>query len=219
MPVKAEREYRSMPMLGIVERAAGEEEESYKARGYFTTYDQPYVLWTDPVDGTEYKEEIDRHALDEADLSDVIMQYDHTGRVYARQSNNTLVLGINDDHGPWMEADLSRTSAARDFFEDIKTGMVTRMSWAFTVKEDEYDIETHTRRITKVSKVYDVSAVSIPANPDTEISARAYCEERAKEAADREAAELAAKNEERKAECLRILGETTTKIQEVKSHE
>lgn len=212
MPVKAEREYRSMPMLGIVERAAGEEEKSYKARGYFTTYDQPYVLWKNPIDGTEYKEVIDRHALDEADISDVIMQYDHFGRVYARQSNNTLVIGIDDNHGPWMEADLSRTSAARDFFEDIESGMVTRMSWGFTIKEDEYDSETHTRRIKKVSKVYDVSAVSIPANPDTEISARAYCEERAKEAADREAAALAEKYEERKAECLNILGELANKL-------
>ena len=212
MPVKAEREYRSMPMPGIVERAAGEEEKSYKVRGYFTTYDQPYVLWKDPIDGTEYKEVIDRHALDEADISDVIMQYDHFGRVYARQSNNTLTLGINDDHGPWMEADLSRTSAARDFFEDIESGMVTRMSWAFTIEDDEYDIETHTRRIKKVSKVYDVSAVSMPANPDTEISARAYCEERAKEAADREAAALAEKYEERKAECLKALGATINSI-------
>ena len=208
MPVKVEREYRSMPMLGIVERAAGEEEKSYKVRGYFTTYDEPYTLWKDPYDGTEYKEQIDRHALDGADISDVIMQYDHNGRVFARQSNNTLVIGINDDHGPWMEADLSRTSAAREFFEDIDSGMVTRMSWAFMVEEDEYDIETHTRTITKVSKVYDVSAVSIPANPQTEISARAYCEERAKEAADREAAALAEKYEERKAECLKALGVT-----------
>ena len=208
MPVKAEREYRSMPMLGIVERSAGEEEKTFKVRGYFTTYDEPYTLWKDPYDGTEYKEQIDRHALDGADISDVIMQYDHNGRVFARQSNNTLVIGINDDHGPWMEADLSRTSAAREFFEDIDSGMVTRMSWAFMVEEDEYDIETHTRTITKVSKVYDVSAVSIPANPQTEISARAYCEERAKEAADREAAALAEKYEERKAECLKALGVT-----------
>jgi phage head maturation protease len=48
------------------------------------------------------------------------------------------------------------------------------MSWAFTVAEDEYDREARTRTITKIKKVYDVSAVSIPANGDTEISARSW---------------------------------------------
>ena len=52
--------------------------------------------------------------------------------------------------------------------------MITKMSWAFTVAEESYDRETHTRTILKIKKVYDVSAVSIPANNDTEISARAF---------------------------------------------
>ena len=48
------------------------------------------------------------------------------------------------------------------------------MSFAFTVGEDEYDRKTHTRTISRITKVYDVSAVSIPANPYTDISARSY---------------------------------------------
>ena len=221
MPVKSDREYRKIPAFLVETRAAGEDgqeqAEECRVGGYATTYNDPYVLGS--LDGVDYLEQIDRHALDEADLSDVIMQYDHEGRVLARLSNGTLQIIPDDDHGIKVEADLSKTDAARALYEDIRTGMVKDMSWAFTVQEDAYDIETHTRTILKVAKVYDVSAVSIPANPQTEISARAYCAERAREAADREAAELAAKNEERKAECLRILGETTTKIQEVKSHE
>ena len=52
--------------------------------------------------------------------------------------------------------------------------MINKMSWAFSVAEESYDRETHTRTILKIKKVYDVSAVSIPANGDTEISARAF---------------------------------------------
>lgn len=211
MPVKPEREYRKMPVFLIEERAKEEgQEPDYRVEGYASTYDDPYVMAS--YDGIDYMEKIDRHALDEADMSDVIMQYDHEGRVLARQSNGTLKIVADDDHGIKVEADLSKTDASRSLYEDIKTGMVKDMSWAFTVQEDAYDIETHTRTILKVAKVYDVSAVSIPANPQTEISARAYCAERAKEAADREAAALAEIYEARKADCLKALNETANSI-------
>lgn len=106
-------------------------------------------------------------------MSDVIMQYDHYGKVYARQSNKTLLLEPNNI-GLFVCADLSKSAAAKDLYEEISSGLVTRMSWAFVVTEDKYDSQTRTRTILKVSKVYDVSAVSIPANQDTEISARSY---------------------------------------------
>lgn len=216
MPVKADREYRKMPVFAI-EKRDGEatEEMAYRVSGYATTYNDPYVLGS--VDGVDYLERIDPHALDGADLSDVIMQYDHEGRVLARQSNGTLWITTNDEHGIKVEADLSKTDASRALYEDISTGMVKDMSWAFTVAEDDYDIDTHTRTIKRVGKVYDVSAVSIPANPQTEISARAYCEERAKEAADREAAALAEIYESRRAECLKALEVTSNMLKEVKS--
>jgi HK97 family phage prohead protease len=106
-------------------------------------------------------------------MSDVIFLYDHEGMVFARLSNNTLTLEI-DEKGLKVRADLSSTTQSREMFEAIKTGLVTKMSWAFTVREDAWDDETNTRTILKVKKVYDVSAVSIPANPDTSISARNY---------------------------------------------
>ena len=106
-------------------------------------------------------------------MSDVIMQYDHRGKVLARLSNKTLGLEANDN-GLFMYADLSKSAAAKDMFEEINNGLVTKMSWAFTVSEDKYNQDTRTRTITKIKKVYDVSAVSIPANQDTEISARSY---------------------------------------------
>jgi uncharacterized protein len=103
----------------------------------------------------------------------VIMQYDHSGKVLARKSNGTLGIELTD-RGLEMYADLSKSAAAKEMYEEITNGLVTKMSWAFTVADDAYDKETRTRTIKKVKKLYDVSAVSIPANGDTEISARSY---------------------------------------------
>lgn len=148
------------------------ESDNY-VEGYATTFDEPYVLWE--YDGIKYYEVIDRNALAEADMSDVIMQYDHQGKVLARLSNNTLGLEP-DNKGLFIFADLSKSQASREMYGEIESGLVNKMSWAFTVAEDKYNNETRTRTITKIRKVYDVSAVSIPANGDTNISARSYCE-------------------------------------------
>ena len=106
-------------------------------------------------------------------MSDVIMQYDHNGKVFARNANKTLIIEP-DNHGLFTCADLSKSNASKEMYEEINNGLVTSMSWAFTVEEDSYNSETRTRTILKVKKVYDVSVVSIPANQDTEISARSY---------------------------------------------
>ncbi len=171
MPVKNDREYRSMTMAAV-------EGEEYKVSGYATTFDDPYVLYED--NDLIFREIIDHDALRDADLSDVIMQYDHEGRVFARTSNNTLTVGP-DAHGLAMSANLGGTSIGRGLFEEIKGGYTTKMSWGFTVNKerDEWKSETapdgrtlETRIIKSVRKVYDVSAVSLPANDATEISAR-----------------------------------------------
>lgn len=140
-------------------------------QGYAAVYDKPYVLFEN--DGIQYSEVIQRGALDGADMSDIILQYDHEGKVMARNSNKTLIVE-SDSYGLLVCADLSKSSAAKELFEEIESGLVTRMSWAFTVADEEYDKDTRTRIIKRVKKVYDVSAVSIPANDDTEISARSF---------------------------------------------
>lgn len=157
----------------LLPRKAAEKrlESDHYVEGYATTFDDPYVLYE--YDGIKYWEQIDRHALEGADLSDVIMQYDHAGRVLARNSNGTLLLEP-DERGFFIAADLSKSEAARSMYEEISSGLVTRMSWAFRVEKDAYDRATRTRTILKIAKVYDVSAVSMPANPSTEISARSY---------------------------------------------
>ncbi len=172
MPVKKEREYRALAAPLSAVAAAKRIDTEYYVEGYATTFDKPYLLY-EFEDGTKYYERVDAHALDGADMSDVIMQYDHEGRVFARQSNKTLIL-VPDHKGLLVAADLGKTDLARGLYQDIDAGMITKMSWAFTVLEDSYDRATHTRTILKIKKVYDVSAVSIPANGDTEISARNF---------------------------------------------
>lgn len=162
MPVKPNREYRSLELL--------EKKEDFIIEGYATTF-EPYLLYE--YDGVNYYEQIDRTAFEGADFSDVILQYDHAGKVFARTSNNTLELSI-DDVGLKVRADLSKSKGAQELYEEIKNGLVTKMSWAFTVGEEDYDKKTRTRKFLKIKKVYDVSAVSIPANNDTSINARNF---------------------------------------------
>ena len=170
------RQYRS---IEIRELSANDDEKIVE--GYATVFNQPYVLykWSD----YEVDEQIDSRAFDNADMSDVIMQYDHHGKVYARTSNDTLRLTV-DDHGLKVRADLSGTEIGRQLYEEIKGGYTTKMSFGFTVSEDtrvvteDHDNNKTTvlRTITKIGKLYDVSAVSLPANDATSISARSYGE-------------------------------------------
>lgn len=176
MPVCPDtREYRSVaaPLAAVAENR--QVQSDYYVEGYATTFDQPYELYE--FDGVKYFEVISSRAFDGANLSDVIFQYDHEGRVLARLSNQTLLLQTNAK-GLFVAADLSKSDAARSIYEDITNGLVTKMSWAFTVAEEKYDKATRTRTILRVGKVYDVSAVSVPANDATTISARSFAEGR-----------------------------------------
>ncbi|MHC1696446.1 MAG: HK97 family phage prohead protease [Eubacteriales bacterium] len=159
-----------MPLLAPAAKEKRLQSEHY-VEGLCTTFNDPYMLWE--YDGVKYYEKIDANALQGADMSDVIFQYNHSGRVLARQSNKTLLIEPQT-RGLFIAADLSKSSAAREMYEDISAELITRMSWAFTVREDSYDRATRTRTILKIKKVYDVSAVSIPANPSTDISARSW---------------------------------------------
>ena len=162
------REYRKM----ILEVRETEEENDYTVTGYATTFDEPYTLY-DIGDGKVVKEQVSRNAFDNADRSDVIMQYDHEGVVFARLSNDTLKLTV-DDHGLFVEAYLGGTSNGRNLYEEIKGGYINKMSFGFTVTDDEFAEADYgyLRTIKAIGKLYDVSAVSIPANDYTEISAR-----------------------------------------------
>ena len=161
-----EREYRAMDVQVLLSEVP--DEKSYKVEGYASTF-EPYTLFT--VDGVEIKERIEPTAFDEADLTDVVFRIDHAGRVYARSSAGTVETW-HDDHGLGVRADLSKTKTARELFDDIEAGNYPKMSFAFTVAEDgdSFDRETHTRTISRIAKVFDVSPVSFPANPGTQLS-------------------------------------------------
>lgn len=172
------REYRDL-QLNIVE--VENEEPSYRVEGYATTYNEPYLLYTIPGDNpVEVYEQVDRHAFDGADMSDVIMQYDHQGRVFARQSNNTLELDKDAEKGLLINAYLGGTTLGKQLYEEIKGGYTNKMSFGFTVDGDNLqDISSdgqikYLRTISHVGRLFDVSAVSLPANDATSISARSY---------------------------------------------
>ena len=160
------REYRNMTFQ-VKEDGA---EPSFLVEGYASTF-EPYKLVE--IDGLDYNERIEPTAFDEADLSDVVYRVDHEGKVFARSSAGTIKLDI-DGHGLHQITDLGRTKAGQEHFEEIKAGNYPQMSFAFTVKEDHYDADTRTRIIDRVGKVFDISAVSFPANPTTELHVRDY---------------------------------------------
>ena len=166
MPYRENREYRNVSINNFEIRKAEEgQDESFIVEGYATTWDE-YVLFED--EGVQYKEQILPEAFKDADMTDVIFVKDHEGTVFARTKNGTLQLSV-DDHGLKVRADMSKTTSARQAFEEIASGMYDQMSFAFTVNIDEYDKKTHKRTIKGLKKLYDTSFVGFPANPGTDI--------------------------------------------------
>ena len=148
MPMKKGRDYRVMQSFSPVPREG--DEDAHKVRGTAVVFNTPTCLYE--YDGVKYYEVIDRHAFDECDMSDVIFNYNHAGKVLARLRNNTLTLTITE-RGLDMEADLSGTAAGRDLYEEVVGGYVDKMSFSFVVRESKYDSVTHTRTITKIRKL------------------------------------------------------------------
>ena len=118
-------------------------------------------------------ETIDRHAFDNADMSDIVMKYNHENSVLpmARTRGGSLQFNI-DEHGLKIRAKLPETSVNRDIYTLIREGVLSKMSFAFTVKSEEYDYDTDTRKILEFDKIFDVSVVDVPAYETTEIYAR-----------------------------------------------
>lgn len=179
------REYRNFKTFERRDDDSGEK----IVEGYATTFNQPYELFRDAWGGETYifLEQVDQNAFSETDLSDVIMQYNHEGRVFARTSNGTLGLDA-DMKGLHIRADLGGTEIGRQLYEEIDGGYTDKMSFGFRVGKDKVDrteerneetgvvTVTVMRTILSISKLYDVSAVSLPANDATSISARNFCD-------------------------------------------
>jgi HK97 family phage prohead protease len=165
MAIRDNREYRN---LGTFETKS-EEGSEFIVRGYASTF-EPYLIYEE--DGVQYVERIAPTAFDDADMSDVVFLRDHTGRVLARTKNGALNLST-DTHGLFSETNLGLTQASKEMYEDIRTGNYSQMSFSFVVAKGGQHFEEEARKVTRVidriSKVYDVSAVSFPQNPGTDI--------------------------------------------------
>ena len=181
------RQYRNIDVSAFESRA--DENGEKVVEGYATTFNQPYELFRESENGVTYivREQVDAKAFENTDLSDVIMQYNHEGRVFARTSNGTLGLDA-DMKGLHIRAYLGGTEIGRQLYEEIAGGYTDKMSFGFRVGEDKLDrteerdaatgvvIVNVLRTILEISKLYDVSAVSLPANDATSISARNFCD-------------------------------------------
>lgn len=177
MPILNDRQYRALPFSTPqkTEKKNKFDSDCY-VEGYAAKYER-YLLfdWGDQKVYEEFMPDCFR----DCDMSDIIFQFDHCGKVYARLSNNTLTVEP-DEIGLFICADLSKTSAARGMYEDIESGNVTKMSWGFMPDYDSMEViekgngSEVTIRHHHIKKIYDVSAVSIPANNDTEIQARNF---------------------------------------------
>ena len=179
MPILTDRQYRTLPFTTPKqeEKKNKFDSECY-VEGYAAKYER-YVLyeWNDETVYEEFTPDCFRNC----DMSDVIFQFDHAGKVYARQSNHTLTVEP-DNIGLFICADLSKTSAARSMYEDIQVGNVNKMSWGFMPDYETLEVirtnngKEITIRHHNIKKIYDVSAVSIPANNNTDIQARNFAD-------------------------------------------
>lgn len=147
-------------------RTLQEENDEMIVEGYATVFEKETDLgWC--------KEIIDRNAFTECDMSDCVLKYNHNDNclILARTRNKSLELTL-DDKGLKIRAKLIDTTQNKDIYKMIKSGLLDKMSFAFSVKKQEWNYETDTRRITAIDKLFDVSVVDVPAYDDTEIYAR-----------------------------------------------
>ncbi len=144
--------------------------DSFIIEGYATKWNR-YRLGA--YKGEDVYEQIERNAFSEGAIKDVVLLYNHAGRALARTTNGTLKLAL-DDVGLKMWANLSLTTRGRELYEEIRSGLITQMSWSFIAKRMTFDSKTRTFHVKEVERVYDVSPVIFPANDQTEVAARAF---------------------------------------------
>jgi uncharacterized protein len=144
-----------------------------RIEGVPIVFNQPTEMYE--IDGLKFYEVIDNRALDQAKMDDVVLNVNHEGIARAKTKNKTLNIQVRNDD-VFIDADLSKNASGRELYESIQNGFYDKMSFAFTVAETSYDKETRTRKILKIDRLYDVSAVDFPAYNQTTIYARSFFE-------------------------------------------
>ena len=155
-------------------RAVDNNEDKMTIEGYAIVFDKPA---THKIGNRSFKEVIKKGALDDTDMKDVPLRYNHNDNVMimARTRNKSLRL-IVDEKGLKVEADLIDTQSNRDLYKAIKEGLIDKMSFAFRVADggDKWTFgENETfREVTNIAKLYDVSVVDTTFYDSTSIYAR-----------------------------------------------
>lgn len=195
-------DYRHLMQVRAIE---GTDAGKMVIRGKAVSFDDPTVLFT--YDGVEYKEIIEKGALDEADLSYAYLKYNHSSNIMAmaRYKNGTLKIDIATGE---IEAELANTTAGRDLYELVRSGIIDKMSFAFTIRQEAYDKDQYTWRVQKIDRLYDVAAVEVPAYENTELFARRFGEV---EASRRSEVEAQVKARQRKVDIIRLRVQTQKK--------
>lgn len=147
-------------------RTLDNDEDKMIIEGYAITFNSPATHWG-------MTEVIDSRALDDTDMTDVPLKYNHDDShlIMARTRNKSLQL-VKDEKGLKIIAELIDTQSNRDIYKSIKAGLLDKMSFAFTTKDEEYDYTTDTRTIRAIDKLYDVSVVDVPYYDSTSLFAR-----------------------------------------------
>lgn len=163
---KTNKEHREIEL-----RAIENENNEMILEGYAVVYEQETLIGDEKWG---WYETIARGALDNADMKDVPLKYNHGDSVpiLARTRNHSLELSV-DEQGLKIRAKLLDTQDSKDIYERVRAGLLDKMSFAFTIKSQEWtDDAIPKRRITAIDKLYDVSIVDIPAYEGTSIDAR-----------------------------------------------
>lgn len=143
-----------------------ENDDSMILEGYAIVFNSPATY-----DGET--EVIAPGALDDCDMSDVVLRYNHSSENYtlARTRNKSLTLTV-DEKGLFFHAELIPTTVNTDAYMMVKSGLLDKCSFAFADWEYDYDKKTKTTTITKIGVLFDVALVDFPYYPETSVEAR-----------------------------------------------
>lgn len=158
--------------IRLAEVELTEVEDKMILEGYAIIYNDETLIGDEEYG---FYETISPDAIAADAIKDVPMKYNHNDAflIIARTKNGSLEL-TSDDIGLKVRAELLDTQTNRDIYKMVKSGLLDKMSFAFTVKEQiwNHDGNIPKRLITKIDRLYDVSIVDIPAYDNTSIFAR-----------------------------------------------
>ena len=146
-------------------RVEKREDGSSNISGYAAVFDKD-------SEDMGFIERIDRKAFNEAiPKSDVRGLQNHDPNFIFARSGVNLTLKA-DKVGLHMDVSPLTTSTYKMVEENIRSGLITQQSFAFTVDEDEWNEDFTRRTIKKIGQIFDVSVVTYPAYADTSVALR-----------------------------------------------